>query len=226
MKIWEWLQQRGIHCKDSRLIEQAFIHSSYVNEHKQLKHDNERLEFMGDAVLQLWVSNRLFRLQPALDEGRMTTFRAQLVCEDALAMYARELKLNTFLKLGIGEEKTGGRDRDSIVADMFEAMLGALYQDSGMDPIENILDEVITPRLAHPEESVIIDFKTKLQEFVQSDTRKTVTYEVISMVGPSNRPEFEVQVKLDEIVLGVGKGNSKKKAEQKAAQNAFEKMVR
>lgn len=108
MKICEWLEARGIHCKDSRLIEQAFVHSSYVNEHKQLKHDNERLEFMGDAVLQLWVSDKLFRLDPPLDEGHMTTFRAQLVCEEALAIYARQLQLNSFLKLGVGEEKTGG----------------------------------------------------------------------------------------------------------------------
>ena len=226
MNICEWLQARGITVNDSRLIERAFVHSSYVNEHKQLKYDNERLEFMGDAVLQIWVSDKLFRIEPQLDEGHMTTFRAQLVCEEALAMYARQLQLNSFLKLGVGEEKTGGRERDSIIADMFEAMLGALYQDSGMDPINNILSEVITPHLAHPEEPIIVDYKTKLQEYVQSDSRKTVTYEVINTTGPSNKPEFEVQVKLEGIILGTGKGNSKKKAEQKAAQNAFEKMVR
>lgn len=226
MKINEWLQARGIECQNWKLIEQAFIHSSYVNEHKQLKSDNERLEFMGDAVLQLWVSDKLFRLEPALDEGHMTTFRAQLVCEEALALYARQLKLNLFLKLGVGEEKTGGRERDSIIADMFEAMLGALYQDGGMNPIDNILGEVITPHLAHPEEPIIIDYKTKLQEYVQSDSRKTVTYEVVSTTGPSNKPEFVVQVRMEDIILGTGKGNSKKKAEQKAAQNAFEKMVR
>ena len=225
MKICEWLEARGIHCKDSRLIEQAFVHSSYVNEHKQLKHDNERLEFMGDAVLQLWVSDKLFRLDPPLEEGRMTTFRAQLVCEEALAIYARQLQLNSFLKLGVGEEKTGGRERDSIIADMFEAMLGALYEDGGMAPIDNIQTEVIMPHLSHPEEPIIVDYKTKLQEYVQSDSRKTVTYEVINTTGPSNKPEFEVQVKLEGIILGTGKGNSKKKAEQKAAQNAFEKMV-
>ena len=108
---------------------------------------------------------------------------------------------------------------------MFEAMLGALYEDGGMGSIDNILTEVIVPHLSHPEEPIIVDYKTKLQEYVQSDSRKTVTYEVINTTGPSNKPEFEVQVKLDGIILGTGKGNSKKKAEQKAAQNAFEKMV-
>ena len=213
----------GYTFKNKELLTVALTHSSYANEHKL--RDNERLEFMGDAVLQLWVSDKLFRLDPPLDEGRMTTFRAQLVCEEALAIYARQLQLNSFLKLGVGEEKTGGRERDSIIADMFEAMLGALYEDGGMAPIDNILTEVIMPHLSHPEEPIIVDYKTKLQEYVQSDSRKTVTYEVINTTGPSNKPEFEVQVKLEGIILGTGKGNSKKKAEKKAAQNSFEKMV-
>ena len=138
MKICEWLEARGIHCKDSRLIEQAFVHSSYVNEHKQLKHDNERLEFMGDAVLQLWVSDKLFRLDPPLDEGHMTTFRAQLVCEEALAIYARRAAAEFLQKLGVGEENWRPFRGISIIADMFEAMLGALYEDSGMEPIDNM----------------------------------------------------------------------------------------
>ena len=226
MRIEEWLEARGIVCRQHRLIEQAFVHSSYVNEHKQLKHDNERLEFMGDAVLQLWVSDKLYRLDPPLDEGHMTTFRAQLVCEEALAMYARQLNLNAFLKLGVGEEKSGGRQRDSIIADMFEAMLGALYLDGGMAPIDNILSEVISPHLEHPEEPLIVDYKTRLQEYVQSDTRKNVHYELVKMSGPSNQPTFDVIVLLDDIILGKGSGQSKKRAEQMAAKDAFEKMVK
>lgn len=226
MSIVEWLNNRNIQCDSYDLVNQACVHSSYVNEHKQEQNDNERLEFMGDAVLSLWVSERLMRQEKPLNEGKMTTIRAQLVCEKSLAEYSRKLKLNQFLKLGIGEEKTGGRDRDSILADMFEAVLGALYLECGMDPIENILDEVISENMFGNSGDIITDYKTKLQEYVQADLRKSVSYEVVSVTGPSNKPEFVIQVKLDDIILGVGKGYSKKKAEQKAAEDAFLKMVK
>ncbi len=225
MNYITWLNKRGIKIKNTALIEQSFMHSSYVNEHNG-KSDNERLEFMGDAVLQIWVSDKIFRIDPPLSEGEMTTFRAQLVCEKSLAEYAKKLGLNQFLLLGAGEEKTGGRDRDSIVSDMFEAFLGALYMDGGISQVEGILEEVITPHLNRPHQAIIIDYKTRLQEYVQADKRKTVTYEVINVKGPSNQPTFEIQVKMDAIVLGVGIGNSKKKAEQMAAKAAFEKMVK
>ena len=226
MDIIDWLSDRGIKIHNTDLIPQAFQHSSYANEHKT-RHDNERLEFMGDAVLQLWSSNAIFPIQPPLNEGHMTTLRAQLVCEKALAMYARKLSLQPFLKLGAGEEKTGGREKDAILADMFEAFLGALYLDSGMAAVDNILKEVITPYLLNPESvSVIKDYKTKLQEYIQSDSRKTVHYEVIQVSGPSNCPLFEVRAVADGLIMGIGKGSSKKQAEQDAARNAFEKMVR
>ncbi len=225
MKIEAWTKKRGIEIKDVRLIEQSFMHSSYVNENNA-KHDNERLEFMGDAVLQLWVSEHIFVIEPPMSEGEMTTFRAQLVCEKSLADYSRNLGLMNFLLLGSGEEKTGGRNRDSILADMFEAFLGALYLDGGMKSVHPILNEVLIPYLENPHQSIIVDYKTKLQEYVQADTRKTVTYEVVHVKGPSNNPVFDIQVKLDKIVLGRGIGNSKKKAEQMAAKDAFEKMVK
>ncbi len=226
MEIIEWLDLKNIKVKNKKLINQSFMHSSYANEHKN-KLDNERLEFMGDAVLQVWVSEQLFKFNPVLNEGQMTTLRARLVCEKALSIYAKELNLNSFLLLGAGEEKNGGRNKESILADMFEAFIGALYLDQGMDTISSILEEVITPRINNPEDiEVNLDYKTKLQEYIQSDTRKTVVYEVISMSGPSNNPLFKVKVMLDDLVLGIGKGNSKKKAEQNAAKNAFEKMVR
>ncbi len=226
MDIYNWLEERNIVCDRMKLVDQALVHSSYLNEHKQEKQDNERLEFMGDAVLQLWVSNQLMHLEKPLSEGKMTTIRAQLVCEEALANYARELGLNQYLKLGVGEEKSGGRNRNSICADMFEALLGALYLEMGMSAIDNILNEVISVKLKSVDQLMTMDYKTKLQEYVQADLRKSVTYEVIRTSGPSNRPEFEVQVVMDGIILGKGIGNSKKKAEQSAAQNAFDKMVR
>ena len=224
--IFDWLKSRKIIVFDKRLIQEALVHSSYVNEHKRFEHDNERLEFMGDAVLQLWSTKKLFLLEPALNEGAMTTLRAQLVCEEALASYSRKLGLNQYLLLGVGEEKTGGRDRDSILADMFEALLGAIYLDSGMDSVNIILEEVLTPAIKAPKNEKLIDYKTTLQEYIQADSRKTVHYHTVQIGGPSNKPEFESTVMLDEIVLGRGKGLSKKRAEQMAAKDAFDKMVK
>ena len=202
--IFEWLKNQNIAYSDKKLITQALVHSSYVNEHKSYAHDNERLEFMGDAVLQLWTTKKLFLLEPELSEGQMTTLRAQLVCE----------------------EKTGGRQRDSILADMFEALLGAVFLDQGMEAIDSILSAVVTPAISRPKSEKVIDYKTKLQEYIQSDSRKTVHYETVNVSGPSNKPEFEVIVMLDDINLGRGKGFSKKRAEQMAAKDAFEKMVK
>ena len=153
MDITEWLASRGIHVNNDKMIHQAFMHSSYAHEHKKF-HDNERLEFMGDAVLQLWSSNAIWPLN--LSEGQMTRLRAQLVCEKALAIYGREMHLNDFLLLGTGEERSGGRNKDAIIADAFEAFLGALFLDQGMPAVNNILNECITPRLAHPEDVGII----------------------------------------------------------------------
>lgn len=226
MTIFEWLTERNIPYNNKKLITQAFVHSSYVNENKLYREDNERLEFMGDAVLQVWTTKKLFEIRPKLSEGQMTTLRAQLVCEDALAQYTKQLKLGQFLKLGVGEEKTGGRNRASILSDMFEALLGAIYVDQGMEPVSRILEEVVTPAITQPKQESVIDYKTKLQEMIQSDSRKTVHYEILQVQGPSNRPQFEVAVLLDDIILGKGKGSSKKKAEQRAAKDAFEKMAK
>ncbi len=224
--IFDWLRDMDIYMQNQNLIMEALTHSSYVNEHREVTCDNERLEFMGDAVLQVWTTKKLFQIEPALREGEMTTLRAQLVCEGALAQYNRTLGLSKFLLLGIGEERTGGRERDSILADMFEAVLGAVFLDQGMQGVDKILEKVITPDCMSPKNKKVMDYKTKLQEYIQSDTRKTVHYKVVNIQGPSNKPHFDVAVLLDQIVLGYGSGNSKKKAEQMAAKNAFEKMVK
>ena len=224
MDVIEWLNERGIEIENEDLIHQAFIHSSYANEYKKA-HDNERLEFMGDAVLQLWSSEAIYPLN--LSEGRMTSLRQQLVCEKALASYAREMNLPRFLKLGKGEEKMGGRNRDAIIADMFEAMLGALYLDQGYDAVSNILEEVITPRLAHPDENESFhDYKTRLQEYVQADSRRTVHYELVSETGPSNAPVFVMNAIVDGVIMGTGEAGSKKQAEQNAARDALFKMAK
>lgn len=223
--IYEWLEEQGIRYENKQLYREALTHSSYANEHYNVRRNNERLEFMGDAVLQLWSSKKLFSLRPLLNEGRMTTLRAQLVCEEALASYNRQLGLWRFLLLGAGEEKNGGRQRDSILADMFEAMLGALYLDQGMYAVDIVLEQVLTPAISAPKSNAVVDYKTRLQEAVQADTRQTVHYHTVRMEGPSNCPEFEVNVMLETIVLGTGIGTSKKRAEQAAAKDALEKMA-
>lgn len=223
--IFDWMKANNIPISNHDLLFQSCVHTSYFNEHEGLAGDNERLEFMGDAVLQLWVTNKLFHHEPEFDEGVMTTLRSQLVREEALATYSRTLGWDQFLMLGVGEEKSGGRKRDSLLADMFEAVLGAVYLDAGDTYIDQILDYVITPAIDAPKEDNVVDYKTKLQECIQADTRKTVTYHLIKTTGPSNNPSFLIEVKLEDIVLGVGEGSSKKKAEQQAASDALNKMA-
>lgn len=222
MEIYDFLKEHGIEYHNKKLIDQAFTHSSYVNEHRGGLHDNERLEFMGDAVLQIYSAKKLFEINPPLKEGQMTTRRANLVCEKMLAKIVREFKLNAYLKLGVGEEKTGGRDRDSIIADMFEAFIGAIYIDTDINNVFKLLDIVMAHHIYDSQE---IDYKTKLQEFIQADSRRTLDYEVVSSEGPSNNPEFTVVVKVDGLVYGKGKGSSKKEAQKNAAKDALERMA-
>jgi len=181
---------------------------------------------MGDAVLELWVTEQLFKMDPPISEGQMTTMRAQLVCEKTLAEAARGLGLDQCLKLGVGEEKTGGRSRDSLISDSFEAFLGALYLDGGMRRAEKVLQMAIKPRIVHPEAIDVVDSKTRLQEYVQAESRKALSYKLLSATGPANNPVFEVAVYLDDICLGKGVGSSKKRAEQQAAAEALKLMVK
>ncbi len=226
MDLREYLTQNGYVIDDYDIVLEAFTHTSYVNEQKQEISDNERLELLGDAVLQLWVSEKLFLINPPLSEGQMTTIRARIVNEKSLANFARELKLNEHIRLGHGEDKTGGRNRDSVLADLMEAFLGALFLQKSKNNVTICLSKIINPQLHDLVVADSDDYKTRLQEYVQSDTRKTVVYEVIHSKGPSNAPTFDVIVKLDDLVLGKGTGNSKKKAEQEAARDAFTKLVR
>ena len=224
--VFKWLEARGIKVGNKKLIDESFTHTSYVNEHKQAKHDNERLEFMGDAVMQIWVSERLFKVKPALSEGRMTTARAQIVCEKSFADLMRKMDLAQYIKLGVGEEKTGGRDRNSILADSFEAFVGALYLTCGMKAVDTVLEPYITPIIENLESLETGDYKTRLQEYAQADIRKAVRYVLLSEEGPANNPVFEMGVYLDDILLGRGTGHSKKDAEQAAAQEALKKLVK
>lgn len=224
MTIYDFLDKHNIPYKNKDLIEQAFTHSSYVNEHKVSLGDNERLEFMGDAVLQIYSADRLYKIKPELKEGLMSTRRSNLVSEKALAEIVREFKLNDYLLLGIGEEKSGGRNRDSVISDMFEAFIGAIYLDSGFDVACKLLDDLMAKHISSIDESTF-DYKTKLQELVQADSRKSIVYETVSESGPSNRPEFTVDVKVDGLLFGRGKGPSKKEAQKMAAKDALNKLA-
>lgn len=224
MSIFDFLDKYKIPYTNKDLINQAFVHSSYVNEHKNGMGNNERLEFMGDAVLQVYSAQRLYSIEPPLPEGLMSTRRSNLVSEKALAQIVRENNLNEFLLLGAGEEKTGGRNRDSIIADMFEAFIGAVYLDQGIDVTYRLLDDLMAEHIKEIDESTY-DYKTKLQEYIQSDSRKSIVYETISVDGPNNNPQFEVAVKIDGLVYGTGKASSKKQAQKNAAKSALEKLA-
>ena len=224
MSVYDFLDRHHILYRDKDLIDQAFTHSSYVNEHKGEEGDNERLEFMGDAVLQIYSARKLYDISPPLKEGIMSTRRSNLVSEKALSQIVREFGLSEYLRLGAGEEKTGGRDRDSIIADMFEAFIGAVYLDTDIDNVFALLDIFMERHLKEVDESVY-DYKTRLQEYVQADTRKSIEYDVIYAKGPSNRPEFKVAVKIDGLIYGTGTGSSKKEAQKNAAKAALEKMA-
>lgn len=226
MNIYDWLAKHDIKISSHQLIDDAFTHTSYVNEHRQALHDNERLEFMGDAVMQIWVSEKLFMHKPVLSEGQMSKYRARIVCEKSFARLMRQMKLPQFIRLGAGEEKSGGRDRDSILADTFEAFIGALYLVAGMEEVNKILEKYVKPLTDNPENLEMTDYKTRLQEYVQSDIRKAVTYRLLKESGPSNNPLFEIGAYLDEVLLGKGSGHSKKEAEQMAAREALRILVK
>lgn len=221
-----WLIEKGFKPKNEDVYNEACTHSSYANEHPNLSDNNERLEFMGDAVLQIWSAYQLFDMKPKLHEGKMTTLRAQTVCEATLAKLNEDLGWYKYLKLGVGEEKTGGRHRKSLLADQFEACIGAIYIDLGYDVCDKILTEYMKPIFNSEKSEDVVDYKTHLQEVIQADSRKTIQYKLIEEIGPSNAPTFTMGVYLDDILLGKGTSSTKKKAEQQAAKDAFDKMAR
>lgn len=210
--------QESIHYnfKNIQYLKQALTHSSYANEHHMDKHyNNERLEFLGDAILEMVSSDVLYHAFPMMQEGQLSKKRASLVCEPALAYTARQLDIGSNLYLGKGESLNGGRDRDSILADAVEAVIGALYLDGGFEPAKVFIMEYI---LNDMENKVLFnDSKTALQEIVQSQIKETVTYEVIDALGPEHNRTFIVQAKVGDILLCQGKGRTKQAAGQDAA---------
>lgn len=209
---------------DETLLETAFTHTSYANEHRLLKiSHNERLEFLGDAVLQLIISEYLYTKYPKRPEGDLSKLRSMIVREESLAGFARDCQFDHFIKLGRGEEKSGGRNRDTILGDLFEAFLGALLLDKGVEAVKNFLYQVMIPKVEAGDFERVTDYKTKLQELLQINGDVEIAYQVVSETGPAHAKNFEVAVLINGRKSGQGQGRSKKLAEQEAAKNAFEK---
>ena len=218
-KLFEKL---NISPKNKNLYITAFLHSSYVNEHKA-KNDYERLEFLGDAVLDLVVADYLYSNQKE-KEGEMTKIRASYVCENALFEYSMNLGLNEYIKVGHGEEKEGGKFKKAIVADIFEALIGAIYLDLGYATARKTVLQIIVPYIENPDITFFSDYKSALQEAMQTDKRD-VEYILIDEEGPAHKKTFTVEVKVGDVVYGKGVAHSKKEAEQNAAENALEKLA-
>ncbi len=223
MDIKNLFKELEIKQEPNDLISIAFNHSSYYYENKDCVESNERLEFIGDAVIELWSSKVLFN-KSDLDEGKMTIERAQFVCEKSLALFSRQLGLDKYLKLGVGEEKSGGNNKDSILADLFEAFIGALDISYGDKFAFDFLDLHFKDALINLQ--LIKGPKNILQEYVQSDKRSTLKYETTNNYGPANNKTFEVTVFLNDLALGFGSGKTKKAAEQMAAEDALRKLVK
>ena len=220
MKLEELENKLGYHFHDRRLLEHALCHSSYANErHWDRLQNNERLEFLGDAVLELATSEFLYQNYPTMPEGEATRTRASIVCEQPLALCARDLGLGEWLRLGKGEELTGGRDRDSITSDAMEALLGAIYLDGGFANAKEFVHHFILNDIEH--KKLFYDSKTILQEQIQSETEEPIHYELVKEEGPDHNKRFTVNVVLGEKVLGSGSGRTKKAAEQEAAYRAL-----
>ena len=218
-------QQFGIVFQDEKLLETAFTHTSYANEHRLLNiSHNERLEFLGDAVLQLLISEYLYKKYPKKPEGDLSKLRSTIVREESLAGFSRDCQFDQFIKLGRGEEKSGGRNRDTILGDLFEAFLGALLLDRGVEAVKNFLYQVMIPKVEVGDFEQVVDYKTKLQELLQVNGDVEIVYQVISESGPAHAKEFTMQVAVDGKELSTGFGKSKKLAEQAAAKSALEQL--
>ncbi len=202
--------------RQTSLLKQALTHSSYANEHHMDKlYNNERLEFLGDAVLEVISSDVLFNRFPKMQEGQLSKKRASLVCEPALAYCARQIQLGRYLRLGHGEDINGGRERDSILSDALEAVIGAMYLDGGFEAARAFIMNYVLNDMEHKE--LFHDSKTALQEMVQSQVKDTVTYELIDAIGPEHNRSFVVQAMVGPVKLCSGTGRTKQAAGQDAA---------
>lgn len=214
----------GHRYKNIELLKEALTHSSYANEGKKNSKNNERLEFLGDSVLSIIVAEHLFTHYKHLPEGELTKLRASLVCEKSLHKFAKKIGLGDYLYLGKGEENTGGRERPSILADAFEAVIASIYLDDGLESAKEFVLKFVPEHIDMNTVSVLSDYKTALQEIIQKNREEKIEYVLVDEVGPDHNKSFLVEVHLNSNVIGTGKGRSKKQAEQYAAKEALELM--
>ena len=214
-----------INFEEEKLLHIAFTHSSYANDHRELELEHlERLEFLGDAVIELIVSDYLYKEYKELPEGQLTKMRAAAVRAESLAQLTVENHLQPFILLGKGEEQTGGRDRVSLLGDVFEAFVGAVYLDKGYKGAQKLLKQTLFPKITIGDFSHGMDYKTALQEWMQQDGIVHIEYQVIDTKGPDHAREFKVAVLIEGDTMGIGSGSSKKRAEQAAAKEAYENI--
>ena len=215
----------GYTFKNGKLLENALAHSSYANEVRGGVTSNERLEFLGDSVLSIIVSSYIYENFKKMPEGELTRLRSSLVCEKTLCGFSRKLNLGEFLLLGKGERKNGGADRDSILADAFEAVLAAIYLDGGINPARKFVMRFVTEELkSYDVKADFKDYKTLLQEIVQRNPEESVQYYLTGESGPDHDKLFTVEVRLNSNTIGTGTGKSKKDAEEMAAKQALKLM--
>ncbi|MBQ8293510.1 MAG: ribonuclease III [Bacilli bacterium] len=220
----EIVEKYHLNIKNNEYFIEALTHSSYANEHS-LK-SNERIEFLGDAVLGLLVAEYLYESFPNIHEGKMTKIRASYVCEDANAGYCRKMGIDKLILLGHGEELSGGRSRPAVLNDAFEAFLGAVYLSGGLIEVKKILAKVVFPEISENDAKPFVDYKSQLQEYIQAESRVSLKYRLDDVQGPPHKRIFTISAVHDGISLGTGVGSSKKDAEQMAAKEALEKMVK
>jgi len=214
----------GIVFKNKALLTLSLTHRSYLNEHPEIKQSNERLEFLGDALLEVWVSKKLFVKFSDLPEGVLTNLRAAIVKTKTLAGLAQKINLGEFLLLSKGEEASNGRKNISLLADCFEAVIGAIFCDQGDKAVDKFLTKIVLPEINNLSLDELKDFKSLFQEITQKKFKITPHYQVVSREGPDHDRTFTVSVLLKEKQVGVGKGKSKQSAETKAAKDALEKL--
>lgn len=224
LSLEEFEQIIGYTFHDKQLLQEALSHSSYANEKKKLRRSNERLEFLGDSVLSIVVSQYLFKHFTHLPEGELTKIRASLVCEKSLYVFAQKIRLGEAILLGKGEENTGGRTRPSILADAFEAVIAAIFLDGGLEAATPYVLSFIPEDIDSRRTAAFSDYKTVLQEIVQQNPEEKVEYILVKQTGPDHNKAFVVNVCLNSNVIGTGTGRSKKEAEQMAAKEALALM--
>lgn len=218
-------KELNLNFANKELLKNALTHRSYLNEHKDVKFSNERLEFLGDAVLQFLSSKFLYEKFPNSPEGDLTNYRASLVCAPSLAEVSRKLNLGSYLFLSRGEEDSGGRGREYILANTFEAFLGALFLDQGLAACTSLVEEHLFPKIEEIlSNQTYKDYKSRFQEYAQGKFNQTPEYKEVSSRGPDHNKTFQMGVYIGDEELGRGEGSSKQKAEQEAARDALVKL--